>query len=162
VATYNQIPLVDPTPPTRGGAILSLARSAAALSRTLSCTLKERDSVRSAALLRARIRFQNGYKTVDCVVRNVSLSGARLEVSPTLWLPNEFELEIPQRAAEFKCALMWSKDDLVGVKFLSSIGATPDAPDVEETEDLRSENARLREEIARLTARILELTSEAF
>jgi hypothetical protein len=79
-----------------------------------------------------------------------------------LWLPNEFELEIPQRAAEFKCALMWSKDDLVGVKFLGSIGAAPDAPDVEETEDLRSENARLREEIARLTARILELTSEAF
>jgi hypothetical protein len=161
VATYNQIPLVDPAPPTRGGPILSLARSAAAVSRVLSSTPQERDSVRAPALLRARIRFQNG-KPDGRLPRSKRVpSGARLEVKPTVTLPHVFELEIPQRGAEFKCALMWSKEDLVGVKFLSSIGPMPDnAPDAEGMEDLRSENVQLREEIARLTARILELTSE--
>ena len=68
---------------------------------------------------------------MDCMVRNMSLSGARLEVKSELLLPTEFELEIPQRGnllwalkrgSTFLCALIWRKDNAVGVKFLDSKG----------------------------------------
>jgi hypothetical protein len=45
--------------------------------------MQERDAVRSRAFLEARIRLQNRTMSVDCVVRNISLSGAKLEVDAT-------------------------------------------------------------------------------
>jgi hypothetical protein len=65
---------------------------------------------------------------MDCMVRNMSLSGARLEVSQNFILPTEFELEIPQRGSVLLCALIWRKDDAVGVKFLDSKGPIRRAP----------------------------------
>ena len=65
---------------------------------------------------------------MDCMVRNMSMSGARLEVSQNFILPTEFELEIPQRGSVFLCALIWRKDDAVGVKFLDSKGPIRRAP----------------------------------
>jgi PilZ domain len=80
--------------------------------------MQERDSIRSKALLEAYIRYQNRTRSMGCVVRNISLSGARLEVDPTVVLPNEFELDIPHRGAMVQCALKWRKDGAAGVKFL--------------------------------------------
>jgi hypothetical protein len=120
--------------------------------------MQKRDAIRSRAFLEAHIRLQNRTMSMDCVVRNISLSGARLEVDPTFALPPEFELEIPHRGAVVQCALKWRKDNAVGVKFLNSVGPPMSAAEV--VEELRRENARLREEIARLKARIQELTSE--
>ena len=91
-----------------------------------------------------------------CVVRNVSLSGARLEVDETFALPRQFELELPQRGMVLLCELKWRRDDRVGVKFLDNRGRH-DAT-LEATEKLREENARLRRENARFKARVEELT----
>jgi hypothetical protein len=132
---------------------LALPKGAAATTPT---TFQDRDSIRSKTFLKAYIRFQN--RTMNCVVRNMSLSGARLEVSQTSTLPSEFELDILQRGALIQCALKWRKDEGVGVKFLDTIDPAPSARVVTE---LRHKNARLREEIARLEARVQELTGEA-
>lgn len=124
--------------------------------------LHERDSPRSRAFLKAHIRYQNKSLTVECIVRNLSLTGARLEVAQDVGLPTEFDLEIPQRGAVMQCAVKWREDDAVGVKFLNSTMPMDarHAPDAELIEGLRHENARLRDEIARLKLRIQELTSE--
>jgi hypothetical protein len=92
---------------------------------------------------------------MECVVRDISLGGARIEIDETFALPNEFALEIPQRGAMLLCELRWRNGDKVGVKFLDR--QDPHAPTIEEMEELRRENARLRGEIARLTARVREL-----
>jgi hypothetical protein len=123
-----------------------------------SSPIQKRDAVRQRAFLKARIRIQSR-TTVDCMVRNLSLSGARLEVGPTFTLPTEFELEIPQRGAVLQCALKWRKDDAVGVKFLNSEGPIRRAPTAE-VKKIRRENAQLRRGIARLTSLVQELTSE--
>jgi hypothetical protein len=120
---------------------------------------KERDSVRSRSFLKATIRFQNRNVTMDCIVRNTSLSGARLEISPELTLPAEFELEIPQRQATFHCALKWRRANAAGVKF-NDIGLpamTAPAQSSAIIEELQRENAGLRQEIAQLRARHEEL-----
>jgi PilZ domain len=84
---------------------------------------------------------------MECVVRDISRGGARLEVDETFALSTEFALEIPQRGAML-LELRWRNGDMVGVKFLDR--QAPHAPTIEEMEELRRENARLRQEIARL------------
>ena len=87
---------------------------------------------------------------MDCAVRNISLSGARLGVDPTFALPIEFELEIPRRGAVLLCALKWRRDDTVGVKFLDREDLMPGAPTAAAMEELRRENVQLRQDNARL------------
>jgi hypothetical protein len=162
VATYSLIPILDPAPPAEGGALFCLARSTAAAEPSPAplSTPQKRASVRSKAFLKALIRLENGDVTIDCVVRNISLSGAKLGVPRMYVVPTKFELEIPQRGAALQCVLKWRKDDEVGVEFLDSTELLPHAPRAQSMEDLRRENARLGQEIVRLKLRVEELTVE--
>ncbi len=82
---------------------------------------KERHSLRSKSFLKATVRSYNRNATFDCVVRNISLSGAKLELDQTLVLPQEFELDVPQRGALFRCELKWRKEGGAGVRFKDSV-----------------------------------------
>jgi hypothetical protein len=121
--------------------------------------VKARDAIRSKAFLKATIRFQNRNVTLDCVVRNISLGGARLEIDQTFALPAEFELEIPQRGVVFQCALKWRNEHAAGVKFKDS--EPPTTPhstrSIATPDELQRENAELRREVARLGARLREV-----
>jgi hypothetical protein len=152
-------------------AVATSQKECGALPRVESPPVQRRDSVRRRAFLKARIRISM-WTTVDCMVRNLSLSGARLEVSQNFILPTEFELEIPQRrsvllsalkrGSVLLCALIWRKDDAVGVKFLDREGPIRRAPIAAEfMKKVRRENAQLRKEIGRLSAQIQELRGEA-
>jgi PilZ domain len=141
-------------------AIATSQKERGALPRVESSPLQRRDSVRHRAFLKARILIQDR-TTMDCMVRNMSLSGARLEVSQNFILPAEFELEIPQRGSVLLCALKWRKDDAVGVKFLDSKGPIRRAPSANFMKKIRRENAQLREAIGRLSAHIQALKGEA-
>jgi PilZ domain len=126
----------------------------------LERAVKERESPRQKSFLKATIRFHSRNVTVDCVVRNISLTGARLEIERTFTLPMEFELEIPQRGAVLQCQLKWRKDAAAGVRFKDSVRAAPaQSGNVADAgiEALREENAALRLEIGRLVARIQQL-----
>ncbi len=78
---------------------------------------KERASIRPKTFLKATIRFQDRNATMDCIVRNISPSGARLHMAQTIALPAEFELEIPQRGVVLPCTLKWRNACAAGVKF---------------------------------------------
>jgi len=158
MATSRQPPLTQPAPRAESELLLPPARCASApdLSRARAGGVpQKRTVVRSKAFLKAQILVQN-LPAMDCVVRNVSLSGARLEVDETFALPREFELELPQRGTVLLCELRWRRNDRVGVRFLGP--RSPRAPTNQAMEELRSENTRLRRENARLKARIEELT----
>jgi hypothetical protein len=141
-------------------AIATSQKGRGVLPQVESSRLQRRDSVRHRDFLKARILIQDR-TTMDCMVRNMSLSGARLEVSQNFILPTEFELEIPQRGSVLLCALIRRKDDAVGVKFLDSKGPIRRAPSANFMKKIRRENAQLREAIGRLSAQIQTLKGEA-
>ena len=158
MATSRQTTLIKPAPHAEGGPILSRARCASApdTSRARAAGVpQKRAVVRSKTFLKAQIRVQN-LPAIDCVVRNISRNGARIEVDDTLALPRQFELELPQRGMVLLCEFRWRRDYRVGVRFVGP--QSPRAPRNQAMEELRSENARLRRENARLKARIEELT----
>jgi hypothetical protein len=55
---------------------------------------ERRGSARARLLRRARIVFQRGRSSVDCVVLDLSAGGARLKLSGLLGLPDRFELRL--------------------------------------------------------------------
>jgi hypothetical protein len=125
--------------------------------------LKDRHSARLKSLLKATIRFYNRNVTLDCLVRDISPTGAKLELESPSVLPREFELAVPQRSAIYPCELKWRREKAAGVRFKENID--PAAAHYGEfakarIETLEKENAALRLEVSRLTL-LLQQSSEA-
>ena len=81
--------------------------------------LKEREAERKKSLLQARICVNNS-STFDCLVRDISITGARLQFASPHVLPEAFDLEIPSRALTLRCQLQWRRGDALGVRFKGS------------------------------------------
>ena len=76
----------------------------------------ERRAVRRHKVLRGvTISFDdNG---VTCIVRNLSTSGATLELASSISLPSSFTLEIKADQFIRRCRRIWSRDKRIGVAF---------------------------------------------
>ena len=61
----------------------------------------------------------NGAHAVDCQVRDMSETGARILIKDQLALPNEFKFVLPADGSMRIAKVVWRKGDLAGVVFLS-------------------------------------------
>ena len=104
---------------------------------------------RVRAFLRARICFNNNASTIDCTVKNISASGAKIEMSSAVSVPSEFDLDVPQKGRIYRARLMWRDASSLGVQFVDRSA---------ETEQLDSHAARLQRENKKLKATIALLT----
>jgi PilZ domain len=67
---------------------------------------------------------------IDCVVRNISATGAALEVESQLGIPPLFHLVISAEQLRRRCRVRWRKEKRIGVVFElepSAHGAAPPA-----------------------------------
>jgi hypothetical protein len=55
--------------------------------------------------------------TVDCVVRNLSETGACLEVASPIGIPDDFMLQIKPEATKRDCHVAWRSANRIGVYF---------------------------------------------
>lgn len=69
---------------------------------------------RMRTLLGAQIVWPNGV-SVKCIVRNLSQTGARLEVQEPV--PNIFDLVVERDQLRHSCCVVWRKGTRIGVKF---------------------------------------------
>ena len=79
-------------------------------------TSNKRRAPRRPVLKHGRIMFNRGRSTVECVVRNLSKSGARLEVATVVGLPDAFYLVMPD-SGTLPCRVKWRRLKEVGVAF---------------------------------------------
>jgi hypothetical protein len=63
------------------------------------------------------LRFNRGYGTMECVVRDFSDAGARLVFGEAVAVPARFELRIGTDGAWRPALVRWRRDDQVGVSF---------------------------------------------
>jgi len=76
----------------------------------------ERRAVRRHKVLKgATVSFDDS--GVACVVRNLSTSGATLELASSISLPTSFTLEIKADQFIRRCRRVWSRDKHIGVAF---------------------------------------------
>lgn len=77
--------------------------------------IEKRNSPRYRVLKQGAIAFGGG--VIDCTVRNMSLSGARIEVDNPSALPPSFMLVIEADQFLRRCHPVWTADRRAGVAF---------------------------------------------
>ena len=70
-----------------------------------------------AASTQAAVIACAGAKRINCVVRNFSTTGARLEVALPTSVPETFDLVFDDNRSTLSCRVKWRKDRDVGVEF---------------------------------------------
>jgi hypothetical protein len=78
---------------------------------------ERRRSKRTRTILSGNIIFNNRMSVVDCVVMNMSSSGAKLLLSNTLQVPNVFELYIPKIRCSYDARLIRYESEGIGAEF---------------------------------------------
>jgi len=69
----------------------------------------QRVAPRLKALIAARIAFNNGQSTLDCLIRNLSDTGAKLIVSAAGTLPECFDLIVAPKSLTRRARIAWRR-----------------------------------------------------
>lgn len=77
----------------------------------------KRTSPRRRTLKSGKIVSSDGSLSIDCIVRNISKSGARLQVPPTVAVPREFTLLDGQGRNPRQATVIWRRGSEIGVRF---------------------------------------------
>ncbi|MFK0162055.1 PilZ domain-containing protein [Rhizobium sp. NPDC090279] len=76
-----------------------------------------RTSVRKRTLLGAKIIFNDGHSVFDCLVKNLSDTGAMIQIENPLSAPNAFNLRLSDNRL-MACEVRWRKINSMGVQFV--------------------------------------------
>jgi PilZ domain len=107
--------------------------------------IDQRSNTRRRSFLRAKVLFPNKAATMDCLVRDISETGARLDIGSQAVIPERFDLHIPQKGVTHRAVIRWRALEEMGVAFE---GADPAAPPA--ATDLATRVQQLESEVARL------------
>lgn len=121
---------------------------------------------RQKSFLRGCIYYNNRRSATDCLVRDISPTGARLIFSDTVTVPDMVDLYIPQKDQMLRAQVQWRHGDEVGVGFpvatkAKSGSAAPDEGLAERVEKLEAEMAKLKKMLKRLKADVTGDADEA-
>jgi hypothetical protein len=58
-----------------------------------------------------------GRNSINCLVRNLSTTGAAIEISSRAELPERFVLVVPGDGLQLPCRTVWRKEHRIGVAF---------------------------------------------
>ena len=114
-----------------------------------------RKAARQKSFLRGCIYFNNRRSAVDCLVRDISPTGARLIISDSITTPDVVELYIPQKEQTLRAHIHWRHGSELGVAF----GANAVPADAG-NQELAQRVQKLEAEIAALKRVLKKIKSE--
>ncbi|MET4216889.1 hypothetical protein ACVWWG_003480 [Bradyrhizobium sp. LB7.2] len=76
---------------------------------------ERRDKARHRVLKAGTIEFGGG--AIDCTVRNLSGTGAALDASSPVGIPDHFTLFVQVDGTHLACTVVWRKEKRIGVRF---------------------------------------------
>ncbi len=114
-----------------------------------------RISTRQKSFLQGRIYFNNRRSSIDCLIRDISETGAKLVFSDAVAIPDIIELYIPNKDETHRARVLRRIGVEVGVAFESE-GSTSLVPDAAPA-DLPERVQKLESEFAKLQRKLNEL-----
>jgi hypothetical protein len=75
---------------------------------------------RRRMLKSGKIAYSDRHVTIECMVRDMSATGARLKVDGSVSAPDTFELLIPLDGLEANCEVVWRAGIELGIRFLAA------------------------------------------
>jgi hypothetical protein len=79
--------------------------------------MDQRRQNRARTLKSARILFNDHRSVIDCTVRNLSPTGACLNVASALGIPERFDVMFDADQSVRPCRMVWHKEKQLGVEF---------------------------------------------
>ena len=76
---------------------------------------EHRIAPRKRVLKAGTIEFGGG--GIDCIVRNLSDTGAALSVESPVGIPSEFNLVVVADEVNRRCRVVWRKENRIGITF---------------------------------------------
>ncbi|WP_310619904.1 PilZ domain-containing protein [Flexibacterium corallicola] len=86
---------------------------------------ERREKLRRKTLKEGRIVFGDHDRVIDCVIRDLSDTGARLQTANTQGIPDEFYLYIVQLRQRVTVKVRWRTMDSLGVEYTGSLTDLP-------------------------------------
>lgn len=83
----------------------------------VSDVTQKREAERRRILKSGLISFNHRGSVLNCMVRNISNTGAQLLLADTRPVPPVFELNVEIDGLRVPCQVMWRTHDRVGVRF---------------------------------------------
>ena len=77
---------------------------------------EQRNEQRHRILRGGLIVFNDGRSTIECMVRNLSESGAQLKVESLLAIPDNFVLKLKDGGTA-KATVAWKRGKTIGIRF---------------------------------------------
>lgn len=112
---------------------------------------------RKKTFLKGTLYFNNRLNSVECLIRDLTDHGARVQFSAPTSVPEAVELYIAARDQTVHGRVRWRKDDEVGLSFATESGADTAAA---RTGDLAERVEALERDVARLTRIVTEIRTE--
>lgn len=79
---------------------------------------ERRVAQRMRTLKRAKVIFNGGFSTFDCIVRNLSATGALLTIDEAAHLPKTFEIRVGEDQHARPARLVYRRAMFAGIRFL--------------------------------------------
>ena len=121
-------------------------------------------AIRQRTFLKGTLYYDNRRGSIECVVRDMSASGARLTFDHPANVPDNVELFIPNKNQTLRARVQRRGANEVGIAFETERSLEPRrASDVElqqRVETLETEIAALKRLVAKLKAKVLPLDSD--
>lgn len=80
-------------------------------------TEEHRRSPRQRVLKSGKIIYGGGSIVVDCTIRNLSATGARLQVPTSVAIPDRFEFAEAAAGTRRPATVVWRRGALMGIRF---------------------------------------------
>jgi PilZ domain len=124
---------------------------------------ERRGAARQKSFLRGCIYFNNRRSAIDCLVRDISATGAHLTFSGEVSVPDRIELHIPQKQKVLQAQVQWRRSNEIGVDFAAGQGAGNmfDEDLAERVAKLELEIVALRKMLGRLKSDLMPGSDEA-
>jgi PilZ domain len=79
---------------------------------------ERRSGQRHRALKGGTLYFNKGYSSLECVIRDISESGARIQMGETFGVPTRFTMSISGEDERVEASLRWRTSRNIGLSFL--------------------------------------------
>jgi hypothetical protein len=121
---------------------------------------ERRRAIRQKSFLRGNIQFNNGRNSIDCLIRDITIYGARLVCSDAISTPDTIDVFVPQKDQTFRSHVIWRHGQEMGVAFAqAAMPGTADHPP--EKLDLSARVERLENEIAAMKRLLKKLRHDS-
>ena len=109
--------------------------------------------------MKGRVYFNNRRTSIDCLIRDISTTGAKLTFASAITMPDIVELHIPVKEETRRVQIQWRRGDEVGVAFITDEVAATLVPDMAAL-SLPERVAKLEDEVGKLRRMLTELRTE--